>query len=341
VTCSTAITAGTHTITVRKNGANTALACGLSGGASSCLDTADAVDFTAADTLDLRVVNSHSAQAPACRAMATLSAFGGAGPHDAVITLHTDSEAPANGQFCGMNIAAGTTATTCASTNPDDVSIVMPKAGSVTGLAVRLNSNPAGGKTETYTVRNLTAGVDIGLTVTITSSIQASVSTACTSNCSFSAGDRLAIRLNRTGSAVTKTRSITLAFNGSGSVLTSRRQHFASGTNYGGYHLAVDTTTPVGATVLMDRPAQLRNLYVHSTTAPASSFAVSVCTGSTSPPVCGGSRPQCTVAVGSTTCSDTTHVVTVAQGDYVEVRVQNQGDTTGTVGFSAEMVDQN
>ena len=39
------------------------------------------------------------------------------------------------------------------------------------------------------------------------------------------------------------------------------------------------------------------------------------------------------------TCSDTTDVVTVATGDYVEVQVQNQGDTSGTVGFSVELVD--
>jgi hypothetical protein len=59
----------------------------------------------------------------------------------------------------------------------------------------------------------------------------------------------------------------------------------------------------------------------------------------TVPPSCSGAWPRCTVAMGSTTCSDTTNAVTVAQGDYVEVQVQNQGDTTGTEGFSVEVAD--
>jgi cysteine-rich repeat protein len=339
VSCDTAIISGTHTITLRKNGANTALACAVSGGATSCVDTVDTVDFASGDTLNLRVANSKSAQAPACRASATLTANGSSAPHDDVITLHADSEAPADGQFCGMNITPGNTATTCASPNADDVSIVMPRAGTLTGLAVRLNSNLGSGRSETFTVRNLTTGLDTGLAVTITSGAQTASTATCTSNCAFSAGDRLAIRLNRTGSAVTKTRSLTLSYTGAGSILTSRGGHFNSGTNYGGYHLAMDTTTPGAAAVSMDRPAKLQNLYVHSTTAPASSFMVTVCSGPTSPPSCSGVRPRCTVAIGSTTCDDTTNSVSVAQGDYVEVQVQNQGDTSGTVGFSVEVVD--
>ena len=339
VTCDSAITAGTHTVTLRKNGANTALGCVVSGGATSCNDSIDAVDFAAGDDLNLRVVNAKSAQAPGCRGIATLTASGGSAPHDNVITLHTDAEAPTDGQFCGMNIAAGNTATTCTSANADDVSIIMPHAGTLTGLAVQLNSKPGSGHSETFTVRNLTTTVDTGLAVTVTSGIQGNITTTCTSGCTFSAGDRLAIRFNRTGGAVSKTRSLTLAYSGAGSVLTSRRAHFASGTNYGGYHLGVDAATPGTAAVAMDRPARLQNLYVHSTTTPTMAFAVTVCSGPTSPPSCSGPRPRCTIGIGSTTCSDTTNVITVAEGDYVEVQVQNQGDTTGTVGFSVELVD--
>jgi hypothetical protein len=50
-------------------------------------------------------------------------------------------------------------------------------------------------------------------------------------------------------------------------------------------------------------------------------------------------RPRCTVGIGSTTYSDTGDAVTVAEGDYVEVQVGNQGDTTGTVGFSVDVAD--
>ena len=339
VSCDTAITAGSHTITLRKNDANTTVACALSGGVTSCEDTTDTVDFTAADTLNLRVANSKSQQAPGCRASATLTASGGNAPHDNVITLHTDAESPNNGQFCGMNVAAGNTATTCDSASADDVSIVMPRAVTLTGLAVRLNSNPGGSRSETFTVRNLTTGADIGLAVTVPSGTQVASTTTCTGNCTVSAGDRLAVRLNRTGSTVSKTRSLALTYTFAGSTLTSRRSHFSSGTNYGGYHLAVDTTTPGTAAVAMDRPARLQNLYVHSTAAPTNPFTVTVCSGPTSPPSCSGVRPRCTVASGSTTCNDTASAVTAAQGDYVEVQVQNQGDTTGTVGFSVEVMD--
>jgi cysteine-rich repeat protein len=339
VSCATAVTTGTHTITLRKNGANTALGCAVSGGATSCVDAADAVDFAVGDELNLKVVNSASTDAPSCRALATLTASGGNAPHDDVITLQTDSEAPVDGQFCGMNIAAGDAATTCASASSDDVSMVMPSAGTLTGLAVRLSSNTGNGRTETFTVRNVTRAIDSGLAVTITTGNQSSSTATCTSNCTFSAGDRLAVRFNRTGAAIARTRSLTVSYTGAGSTLASRGGHFATTSRYGGYHLPFDTTTPGAAAVAMDRPARLRNLYVHSTAAPTTSFVVTICSGPTSPPSCSGTRPHCTVGIGATTCSDTANAVTVAEGDYVEVQIGNQGDTAGTVGFAVELTD--
>jgi hypothetical protein len=325
-------------VTLRKNGANTALGCAISGGASSCADTADAVDFTTADQVNLRVVNSSSSQAPSCRAMVTLTAGGSNLPHDNVVTLHTASETPANGQFCGMNIASGSTATTCASASADDVSIIMPDAGILTGLAVYLNSNVSNGRSETYTVRNLTTGVDTNLTVTISGGTLTNSTMACTTNCAFAPGNRLAIRFNAVGTVGSKTRSLALSYTGAGTALASRRVHFNAGTNYGGYHLGIDATAPGGAAVIMDRPAQLQHLYVHSTTAAASAFTVRVCAGSSSPANC-AVGPRCTVPLGGLTCSDTSTIVPVAQGDYVEVQVGNQGDTSGTVGFSVDVVD--
>lgn len=339
VVCDGAVVSGTHTVTLRRNGANTALACSLSGGAGVCLDALDAIDVAAGDRLNLRVTNTSSAQAPSCCAMATVTAAGTGTPTDSVLTLHTSAEAPANGRFCGMNIAPGTTAATCTSDSADDVSVVMPHAGTLTGLAVGLNSTLGGNKTETFTVRNLSAGVDSGLTVTVPSGSNMASTATCTGNCAFSAGDRLAIRFNATASPASKTRSLAVSYTGAGSTLTSRRAHFSSGTNFGGYHLAVDAVTPGAAAVRLDRAAQLQNLYVHSTTVAATSFAVTVCSGPTSPPSCLEPRPSCTVPNGATTCSDTTHAVAVSAGDYVEIRVEGQGDTTGTVGFSVEVAN--
>jgi len=71
----------------------------------------------------------------------------------------------------------------------------------------------------------------------------------------------------------------------------------------------------------------------------ARTLTVTVCSGPTTPPSCVGVRPRCTVGIGSTTYSDTGDAVTVAEGDYVEVQVGNQGDTTGTVGFSVDVAD--
>ena len=340
VSCGAAITSGTHTITLRKNGSNTAVACVLSGGATSCSDTADAVDFAATDELSLRIVNSASTQAPSCRAMATLTASGGTAPHDDVITLHTASEQPTNGQYCGMNIAPSSTETTCASAGPDDVSIIMPSAGTLTGLAARLSSGTGSGRTETFTVRNLTTGVDAGLTVTIATGTQSSSTNTCTGNCAFAAGDRLVVRFNRTGNPIDRIRSITLSYSNAGSTLVSRGPHFSAGTRYVGYHLGTDAATPGAAAVRMDRAARLQNLSVHSTTPATVAFAVTVCSGATSPPGCNGVRPQCTVAAGATTCTDSARTISVAQGDYVEVRVDNQGDATGTIGFAVELADQ-
>jgi uncharacterized delta-60 repeat protein len=80
VTCSVGIMSGTYTVTLRNNGANTLVGCALSGGAASCTDTVDAVDFLPGDELDLKVVNSGTKQAPTCHAVASLTASGGAAP---------------------------------------------------------------------------------------------------------------------------------------------------------------------------------------------------------------------------------------------------------------------
>jgi hypothetical protein len=258
--------------------------------------------------------------------------------YDSVLTLHTDPESPADGTYCGMKIGTGSTATTCTSAGADDVSIVMPRGGTLTGLAVLLNNTLPVGKSETYTIRNLTAGSDSDLAVTIGAGAD-SAAESCAGGCAFNAGDRLAIRYNRVGTQTSRTRSFTLSYRGAGGVLTSRRNHFSGGTNYGNYHLSINDTVSGVAAVRMDRGARLQNLYVHSTNTPNTAYTVTVCSGSTSPPDCTGTRPRCTVALGTTTCSDTSSAATVAEGDYVEVRVGNQGNTSGTVGFSVEIVD--
>ena len=306
---------------------------------SSCSDALDAVDFAAADRLNLKIVNSASSQKPACRAAATLSGNGGGAPHDNVVTLHTDPESPAAGRFCGMNVSAGNGATTCTSASPDDVAIAMPSGGTLTGLAVVLNNTLPSAKSEIYTVQNLTTGADIGLSVVIGGDEDTASTTVCTSNCLFLAGDRLAIRYERVGTGTSRTRSIALSYTGAGSAFTSRSAHFSSGPRYGGYHLAFDTTLAGGAAIRMDRAAVLRNLYVDSTTLPSAAFTVTVCSGATSPPSCAGARPRCTVALGSTSCSDTGSSITVAAGDYVEVEIGGQGNTAGTLGFSFEVAE--
>ena len=339
VTCSDPIATGTHTVTLRQNGVDTSLGCALTGGVSSCSDALDAVDFAAADRLNLKIVNSASSQKPACRATATLSGNGGGAPHDNVVTLHTDPESPAAGRFCGMNVSAGNGATTCTSASPDDVAIAMPSGGTLTGLAVVLNNTLPSAKSEIYTVQNLTTGADIGLSVVIGGDEDTASTTVCTSNCLFLAGDRLAIRYERVGTGTSRTRSIALSYTGAGSAFTSRSAHFSSGPRYGGYHLAFDTTLAGGAAIRMDRAAVLRNLYVDSTTLPSAAFTVTVCSGATSPPSCAGARPRCTVALGSTSCSDTGSSITVAAGDYVEVEIGGQGNTAGTLGFSFEVAE--
>jgi len=339
VTCVDGVTTGSHTMTLRRNGGNTSVACTLQGGAALCSDTVDSVDFTAGDRISVRVANSASTQAPSCQAMATLSAIGAAPPPDSVITLHTDAEIPTSGQFCGLNVVPGTSAATCTSASADDVSIVMPHAGSLTGLAVSISANIGNGRSETFTVRNLTTGLDTGVTVTVLAGDDTNSTATCTGNCGFNAGDRLAIRYNATGSPQSKTRSLSLSYTGAGATLTSRRGHFNTGTTYGGYHSAVDATAPGSAALRIDRSAQVQNLYVHSTTPAARAFTVTVCSGSTSPPSCTGTRPHCTVTLGATTCTDTTNALSLSQGSYVEVQVEHQGDTAGTIGFSVELAN--
>src|SRR5262249_38368543 len=150
-------------------------------------------------------------------------------------------------------------------------------------------------------------------------------SATCTADCFVFAGDLLAVRFAGTvGASTIGVRNFTLTLANIGQIDTSRFDvRTTAFTRYGNFHAPWIGTTANQEVVRVEPACTLRNLYVHVPTPPPTPFTVTVCGSSASSPDCTGTRPVCTVAAGSQTCSDTTNWVTLNTGDFYNVRLTN------------------
>ncbi len=347
VYCGSAVSTGTQTFTVVKNGiADTTLECAMTSSARACNDTAGSISFTAAtDRITLQSVGTAGASAPTCTM--TLVIRNGAGnPYDGIVAFGSGGiSIPSDGQFCGLGT---TTAGGCTASNSNSAAWIAPSAGTLTGLAVRVENTITASNTHTYTVRNATTGNDTDLVATLTGALPGpsiTRDTTCTSNCSYSAGDLLVVRFNKSGSQSTgMRRTISVTHDGAGQFFATRNNGYnLASDRYTGWHDGFAQSSASSVAWPMPRAGTLQNLFVHSPTAPTTAFTMKVCTGpSGATPTCTGTRPVCTVAASGTTCSDSSSgdAIAVAAGDLVQLFFDQAGGVSGDVAATVELLPE-
>jgi len=146
------ITTGSYAVTLRKNGASTALtvtinstAVGVCSVASCPAGTWAAVDYSAGDTLDLQTVPSVSPAPntnPSMQASLQLAANGGSpATHDGIFIVGNDSAtSPADGNFCGGGSSGDNTAK-CLDATVTLAEFYAPGSATFTAMAVTLDVN--------------------------------------------------------------------------------------------------------------------------------------------------------------------------------------------------------
>lgn len=320
--CQTAIASGTATLTLYKNGVATALTCGITGSAHACSDTSHTVDYNAGDYLGLAQTGSPTVSN--CAGSYLISPNGGGSGHVKVAHHSVCNQNIADATFFSVGGGGSThysgsgTTTQNGNTTEAERTFVMSRSGTWSAIAAILSSNVGAARTETYTLRNVTAGADTDLVVSFAAGegTTAKTTTSCTSNCSFVKGDKFVLRFNRTGTGESKSRSVELEYSSNKHIIHT----FGSDTNTGNPtgidgQLITDSTgtTEVGVPVALGFTAN--SIYGISPSSIGTSTYV-FCTNSSDPPTCSGTRPTCAFS-SSTTCNGAGNDVVIAEGDHV------------------------
>jgi len=334
------ITVGGQVFTVRKNDVDTSLTCTISATGSSCSDTngADTLSFAANDTIDLKSLSTQAGStAPAFDANAEITDAGG-NPYDAVITWGGGSSTsiPSNGGWGGPGGDTGANSLYTGS-NAISASFIVTDYGVLSGLGVAKTSTAQ----ETYTVHNVTAGLDADLQVANLAAGRA-VDDTCTTNCFVFPGDFIVVRYNTSEANPAfrfGIRNTTVTINGLAQMDNSRSDAaLTATTRFGNYYAPLIGASSAQHVVRAERAATIKNLYVQSVLPAPTPYTVIVCAGNTATaPTCTGTRPACTA---TTTCTDTSTAITIGEGCFYNVKLSNPGASTGgaTV-FAFELTD--
>lgn len=301
-----------RTYTFRNNGADTALACTISGASdTTCSDTSDSISITAGD--DVSFENSQlccpnaanfdfSARFTSTTAGETIM-LGGIGNGD----IDTSRYLPVMGT---EEVAGG-------GDSEAAINMVMPVAGTAKNLYVDLTAVPGVGNSWAMTLRK--NGADTALTCTISG-----LSTTCTdtsNTVSIAVGDLLAIAATETGTAtITKMKpSLTYLVGTDGDFVVSAASREALSTSATQY-LNPDAGDTGESTTENDvdnisEDFTVKSIYVDLGTAPGASksrvFTLRQNDGDASPTL------SCTVSDTSTTCNASATVL-IADGDSVD-----------------------
>lgn len=344
VECNAVLSAGSQTFTLVKNEvADATQSCVISIGQRSCTDTTGSVDFIAGtDRQGLQSVGEVGASVPSCVGSFLLEQNDGRS-YDNIVIFGTGAQTtPADGNFCGPSVGLSDQ---CTQTLDTSASWIAPSDGTLEGLGVRIDGTVNAANVHTYTVRNLTQAIDTDLVATWTGAVTGPsirIVQSCSVGCSYRQGDALVVRFNKTGAqATTMRRTISVLSAAQGQIFTTRANGISmasdrfTGPGEGFINTAATWGWPVPYAGL------LRNFFVSTSTGAGSAFNMNVCTGAPgTTPVCTGTRPACTVALAGTSCTDTSHSVSVASGDLVQFNFDQTGSGVGSIplGASVELV---
>jgi hypothetical protein len=347
VHCDPGVSVGSQTFTLMLNGNPTALTCVMSGGGTDCTDSSDTISFVAGDLLNMRSQGSGGATNPDCQTAAKLADSSG-NPYDAAVTWGGGGDAedlpghrPVDGNFCGPGNGSDVI-TECLGHNANNpanaqaAAFIVPVGGRLTGLAVAQSVAVPG----TYTVFNVTANRDVGLSATISGTT--AIATSCTHDCSLFPGDLLTVRISGLGGGNTfANRNIALTIADTGQINTSRRSAGIGGvaqTVFGNFN---SPWTDTANTVRAERAFVAHHLAVQVAGAPTSNaFTVSICEANALlPRQCLSSGVACTVLDGAQTCVDDVDSMPFAEGDLYTLRISTTGNTGGAPAFAFVLSD--
>jgi hypothetical protein len=333
---------GSYTVTLRRNGADTALSCVVSGAAQSCQSLA-AVDYNAGDLLDLAGTPSGApSTAPTCSASLQLSGNGGSpATHSSVVAMGYELPwGPSDGSFCGQ-ASNGTWPMACGETQVGRAGFWAPTGGTLQAMAVHLDGVMGAGNSEIFTVRNVTSGLDVGLTCAVGPGAQSCDALTCTSNCGVNAGEQVVVRFNRSAASPNEAhaRQIVLEIGGTSTWYTTGKP-FNVNTQYGTIYNNF-ATTPSAEAQRLPQAVRLQNLYAGCSVNPSAALTVTVRTGSDVTTLA-DTALRCTIGTtGAKTCMDLADAVDVPAGAYVQFSTTSQGvtDNSKWCSFAVAMGD--
>ncbi len=202
---------------------------------------------------------------------------------------------PGNGQYC--DVMKGS----CNFASASLAARVLATPVTVDRFAVTLGSAPTSANTETYCLRNVSTATDIVCTPALTSPRRTAISPECTANCTVSAGDELAIRVDLSGSGRSTNRHFAIHVTG------ATTQILYGGTPRGTIDAAgpigVDFTTSAHFAVFpVATGIKVRNLYAVADSNVTQTIRIAA-SANCDNPASGSPRPSCVLS-NNTACAD-------------------------------------
>lgn len=267
------------------------------------------------------------------------SAIGG--PYHSVVLIgggaNGDAMNPNDGAFCGPGPPAGD-AQICGGATERDASWINASSGRITGIGVVSDQTVLAGRTETYTVRNVTAACDSTVAVTRGEADNEAIHSTCTGGCcTFAAGDELVVRYNQTGDEQVMNRRISVT-----TTAASGFQVLGDPITYEGDRRAIPNGGTWGPSTgyVWRAPMDfgIRTIWVRTKAAVGKSFQWAACPGNSTSTtgVCGGTR--CTTATGASSCTGSFNGLqyqNVFQGQSLNLSLLEDVSASGTTGGQA------
>lgn len=329
--------------TVYKNGVAQSLSCSL-GFNTTCSDTnaQHAVDYSAGDRIRVAGSRGGSSTTAVMRVTTYGSSTDG---HDGILLtgsgLYDGFTSPPAGGYCNFGDLPNRDGENCsAAAGVVSGSTIMPFAGNAGGIGMLIDRPLASGSLA-LTYYNQTTSNQSNLTATINGTNTAAYATNCTTNCPWSAGDRIALKTT-TGNNDSHWLYVEFDTVGGQAVTAATDGTSLSNNLWGGASSPMYWTGVNSVWETVPFAAQIKNLYVVATGTPSSSVTAEICQGSPGnfdAEACG--TLTCTVGTASTSCSNLSQTLTLNPGDLWHFKLdQVAGGLSSNLGFqlSAQIV---
>lgn len=320
-----------YTFTLQKNGADTAITCSISETSTTCLDIINSVSMVAGDTFSVKVVPSGTPTATFTRFSSVFNSGSGGG---SLLYTSANASSPSTSAASAVNVNGNL------GWSQANNSTVAPTSGTISSLYVLNSSAPgaaASGKQYVYTVQK--NSVDTAVTCTMFET--ATTCNDTTHSFTFVAGDFIKVVATPTGTPTAGFPAIGLVMTptidgesmfggtyGGGAFSASVNNYQGIIGFWGGF----GTTDAITSAYIPSSSIVAKKLRVYSSNSPGTSKSVLTDVRLNTAV---DTTITCTrTGTSSTTCSDTTHEVSLAAGDFIYFRwVPTGTPTTSTTNY--------